>query len=900
MKEQWSISENNMQLADMEKGLYQGKQKYMKRIEYKTNCCIGCIPYLRLILLLEVTLFFGWGCYMILQNYRPGEIKSETTSITIERNPSMIESESLSEIQKSKYPNTEIPGIFVKPEVIIDKINNFLEDMKFAKDQDLIENKETVTLVTNVPRMMQANMQNSNHMRSNNIGINAIDRLLSTLSSRNLDKKFTKSSVPQILFSVEYTDKNTDNNIDKDDEFFHPALFFEKLRNISKIKATNDLEEIERNDFTENVNRLTLGSQENHALDESNKLDDLELNIVAILNPENFVDHSEDLINTLQDSEQEFSDSTKDAAQDDRDENSLFDDTDKRVNVRAEELGIVVCPPYESHEFSDMLTKDSSIGSPTSQPLLAQESLEQIENGSSDDIAERIEDKHDIKGSDMSAFTSGSQDRFDLSGITVQDIEDLYSPESFAKMKENEKYESTENTENPYKLRFLRPNSEMIESSTPNVDKFQWFNGPPSFVDLELGDILKSSEIHHRDSSLLRDTNEDINVDDVIPGSQCEITIKMGILKVNCPAIKFNEEWNVTSPEIPPTDVPKVTNFGDILDGYLRTECDEDANEKLEVENISNENSDKEVTASRNGVPKINNAIESQESTSVKIDVLPDDALPDLSDAAYIDPFDGEEINHDYAFYDSSSYDSSADNDKVKQVTTVPSSIPEFDSSTIDSNEGQNLFLDISGTQQQEQLISKERDSDNSETSLKDFEHFHALEKQLTSLLKNEMSNIMTRYLPKSSYENNYRNNICNTLRYMRSISQHPWREQYAALRKLLEYKRNSDYPHGMDDSHYRRKRMTDDLTWQQAGKARECRMESDCAGIQNTTCMSDPRDGRTRCLCGDYSAPLNGACANKFKVVAEDAGSLLGAVGSRVSPRPRPESSSQMACPEA
>lgn len=51
-------------------------------------------------------------------------------------------------------------------------------------------------------------------------------------------------------------------------------------------------------------------------------------------------------------------------------------------------------------------------------------------------------------------------------------------------------------------------------------------------------------------------------------------------------------------------------------------------------------------------------------------------------------------------------------------------------------------------------------------------------------------------------------------------------------------------------------------------GKARECRVESDCAGIQNTTCIADPRDGRTRCLCGDYSAPLNGACTNKFKAL--------------------------------
>ncbi|XP_011645633.1 uncharacterized protein LOC105432492 [Pogonomyrmex barbatus] len=51
-------------------------------------------------------------------------------------------------------------------------------------------------------------------------------------------------------------------------------------------------------------------------------------------------------------------------------------------------------------------------------------------------------------------------------------------------------------------------------------------------------------------------------------------------------------------------------------------------------------------------------------------------------------------------------------------------------------------------------------------------------------------------------------------------------------------------------------------------GKARECRMENDCAGIQNTTCMSDPRDGRTRCLCTDYTAPINGACHNKLKAI--------------------------------
>ncbi|KYN50157.1 hypothetical protein ALC62_00185, partial [Cyphomyrmex costatus] len=51
-------------------------------------------------------------------------------------------------------------------------------------------------------------------------------------------------------------------------------------------------------------------------------------------------------------------------------------------------------------------------------------------------------------------------------------------------------------------------------------------------------------------------------------------------------------------------------------------------------------------------------------------------------------------------------------------------------------------------------------------------------------------------------------------------------------------------------------------------GKARECKMESDCAAIQNTTCIADARDGRTRCLCADYTAPLNGVCTNKHKAL--------------------------------
>ncbi|KYQ48254.1 hypothetical protein ALC60_12582 [Trachymyrmex zeteki] len=50
-------------------------------------------------------------------------------------------------------------------------------------------------------------------------------------------------------------------------------------------------------------------------------------------------------------------------------------------------------------------------------------------------------------------------------------------------------------------------------------------------------------------------------------------------------------------------------------------------------------------------------------------------------------------------------------------------------------------------------------------------------------------------------------------------------------------------------------------------GKARECKTETDCGAILNTTCIADSR-GKTRCLCDDNSAPINGLCTNKFKAL--------------------------------
>jgi len=715
---------------------------------------------------------------MILQSYLLQATKYEATSFNFERYPSMIES--LSEVQKSR-PSTEVPAIFVKPEVIINKISNLLENMKLTKDQNLMQNEAIVT------SMVQTNTQNSNNIRE----INDFDTLLETLSFENLmhHKKFMKNSVPEKFSSIEFIDENV-SPYNKEKSSYH-TQFLKKLRDINKVEAASDLERFKsRNDFTEEVDRLSLKSQENHVL---NKLENLEFNAATISNLENFVNHaiSVDLTDNLQDRKQNFFEfKIKDATQDDRSkESSLSDEINKPVNARLE-LDFVICPPYESHESSDMSMKDSAKDSFISQPVLAQEISEQVENGSSDDIDERSEDEKYINDNDMLMPLFASEKdyfAFDTSDA-MQNTEEQRSSESVAKITEDEKYESMENF---FKL-FLQPTAqESAESSTPNVDQFQWFNMPPRFADLEREDTSKSSEIR----GLLRDMRENMNIDDVIPESQCEVTLEMGVLKVKCPTIKIDEEWNLISSKIPPTDIPKVTNFRDVFDIFLYIKCD-DASEQLGVENISNENSDKEVTTSWNSVPKIINTIELQESTtSAKIS---NDALMDFfSDAASIDLSDSENIseNYDFLFHD-------LNEEEVKQVTTS-SIISEVDSS-LDSSKGQNSFFDISGTQKHEELKISQQDSlvsDNTESNLKDFEHssYYDLQEKLTSLLKNKLLNI-TMQDPETSYENNYRHNICNILCYIRSISQHPWREQYIALKKFLEHLRNLDYPHSTDD----------------------------------------------------------------------------------------------------
>ncbi|XP_011687652.1 PREDICTED: uncharacterized protein LOC105449896 [Wasmannia auropunctata] len=767
MKEQWGISENNIDPTIVEEGLYQKKQKCVK----KTNCCVRCIPYLRLIFLLEVTLFFGWGCYMILQTYLPQV--NETTSGTFEgRYHLPIEYET--EIQQLR-PSTEIPATFE----VIDKIHNILKDM--IKTENLTQEK---AIVTDGVSMALTNTQNSNNVQNNYTGgLSVINKLL-TLYESLLHEKFTISPVSE-KSSIESTDENV-STYEKNQSLRH-VQFLEKLRNISK--AANDLEKSEnKSDFGEDVDRSTLKSQENHSLDASNKFKSLEFNAASISNRKNFPEDpmtSVDSTNTLSELRQKF--------------------------ATQEHGDLVICPPSESHESSDTSMNDSDKGpftsTSTSQGVLAQEISKQVENKSSDDVDERNKDKHDVNDSDTST-------------ATVRDTEKQYSSESIAKIIGDEK--SMEITENPYKLWSVpQPTvQDSVEFLTPNVDKFEWFSGSPSSVDFERSewkDISKSSTEQNLPSE---------NMNEIIPESQCKITIETGILEVNCPAIKFNEKWNFASSETSPTNVnfpPKVPNFRDIH-YILNSMCGEDASEQLENENISNENSDKGVTTPRDSVPKIINRIDLQESTtSAKIS---NDALPDLFDAPFIDSYemDDEYEDYDYRYKRDTSENLSEfylnyfeDKDESEQV--MPNSFSKFMVQIIDLKKAQHPLLDMIKQQQEQLKINEEQDSVFKNTEF--LKAYDDLNKKLISLLKDEMLNVTTRYLLKWTTSDFNKWNICSILPYIRFTHQtHTWREHFLALKKLWEDNKKIDvgmypnYSHSMEDNH-RKKRMIDDLNRQ-------------------------------------------------------------------------------------
>ncbi|XP_029160222.1 uncharacterized protein LOC114932238 [Nylanderia fulva] len=327
MKEQWK---NEKDVAILEEGLQQKKQEYISKSKYNTNCCKQWTRYIRLIFLLTLTLFLGWGCYMILQNYHSRVTENEIADVTREKY-SLV-----SEVQKS-HPTGEISVIFVKPEITDKLNNNFLEAIGL-KEPDLMPSK---TIGINVDSSMQTSTQNSVSMPSNNImEASDINNPLMTSSSKN--KGLLKMMVWK-NFPIQNIDKMIIFNNNKESNVL--KQFLEKLHNI----AINDLKRFaNNNDFTETVDRLMLNNQEDRAPNAFNEIKSAGFN-VRILKVEDFEDLTKSLKNSAQDLKQIFLDiSEQFAIQDNHSEKSSSNDgTDEQINASTQS-DFVIYPPNKS------------------------------------------------------------------------------------------------------------------------------------------------------------------------------------------------------------------------------------------------------------------------------------------------------------------------------------------------------------------------------------------------------------------------------------------------------------------------------------------------------------------------------------------------------------------------
>ncbi|XP_050449014.1 uncharacterized protein LOC126850247 [Cataglyphis hispanica] len=230
--------------ATLEGGLQQEKQEYISKVNNNTNCCKQWIRCIRLIFLLELTLFFGWGCYMILQSYHSRVMENEEIADMLTRERYLPVFQSVSEVQKLDL-TTKMSVTFVKPEIITDKLNNFLGDIKLTKEQGK-------TIVTDVDNIVQTSTQNSISMLEPSDINNS--PMISPSGDLVYDEEFIKNLMPWKSSSNGYTDKIIINN--NEDSVIYKQ-FLEKLQNIAKSVTINDLKQFENSyDFSENDKSL--------------------------------------------------------------------------------------------------------------------------------------------------------------------------------------------------------------------------------------------------------------------------------------------------------------------------------------------------------------------------------------------------------------------------------------------------------------------------------------------------------------------------------------------------------------------------------------------------------------------------------------------------------------------
>jgi hypothetical protein len=771
--------------------LQERRQDQTKKLDDESNCCNR--HHLHLTLLLGWFLFCGCCFYIAYQNIRFEETENQISNIIRGTLRELIY-ESQTEMQNSQ--NAKMSVIFIKPEVVINKMNDHL------KETDLIEEQDTKQHETAARNEHSMNAASSINESDNVVPTSDIDNLSITPLPEDLrdDRKFKKTSTWRIN-ADKYDDIVANDN--KAESFFLEKLYSTSA--IPNVKMIDDEETENRNTLTEDNNYLTLNNFENGALnaDASNKLKSSGSDVTMISNHNDLLNRKVIASpNNLRDTK--FFDSVEDALHD-RSNNGFSGGATTKRNLLAP------LSMFDSFSLREYLESSDESWIPRS--TLTQETFRQIENKSSHDTNATNEDGHQT------------------------DANDLLMPSPDSSMSENRAFllpssvpmASVENIENQHPLKIGTRNAkedERSKSIEDIKDSFEFWVGSPTIKDIEEYPWIKSDsnypffESHYhaqkplfkrkdpKSSQVLNpflSSNEDTTIEDVVPKSRCKFEIASGIVTVRCPAIKFNEEWNLTSTENhtrAPQDVSRDDDsYENLYDDYY-IECDEGAANQPKDVLISKENSDikKTATSQHNDASTI---IEAEKSASnVKIS---NDVLLESPKAVEMDSLANTRDNQDDAIYNA--------NEKEQPVTIV--SI--FTSTSDTGNLDKRWNLKTADVQQKSTEKKNSGDFTDSSNNSRDYrslrivETDNSFEQRLIAMLNNEIA--LLRERQRKTMESNAKH--ASSEEYLDICNNYPLICDQSLIDSIFDkahLKEASTYPHDSALA-FRKKRMADDLT---------------------------------------------------------------------------------------
>jgi len=768
--------------------LQERRQDQTKKLDDENNYCNRY--HLHLTLLLGWFLFCGCCFYIAYQNIRFEETENQISNI-IRGALRELMYESQTEMQNSQ--NAKMSVIFIKPEVVINKMNGHLEET------DLIEEQDT---------KQQAAVRNEHSMNAAS-SINESDNVVSTSDIDNLsitplpedlrdDGELRKPSTWRIN-ADKYDDITVNVNTAE-------SLFLEKLYNIARtipdVKMIDDEETENRNTLTEDNNHLTVNNFENAApnVNALNKLKSSGSDVTMISNHNDLPDRKVMSSNNLRDTK--FSDSIEDTLHDRSNSGFSSDATTKR--------NLLDLSTFDSFSLREYLeSSESSDDSWIPRSALMQETFEQIENKSSHDTDAANKDGHHVDANDLltsSPDSSIPENKASLFPFSVPMV-------------------SVENAENQYPLKIGPRNTKEDERSKPIEDikdSFEFWVGSPTIQE-EYPWIKSDSnypflESHYhtqkpvskpkdlKPNKILNpflSSNEDTTIEDVIPKSRCKFEVTSGIVTVRCPAIKFNEEWNLTSTEnhtTAPQDVSRDNDsYENLYDDYY-IECDEGtANQPKDVL-ISKENPDikKTATSQYNAAT----AITEFEKSPPNNKKISNDALLESPKAMEIDSLANTRGNQDTIYNE---------NEK-KPVTTVSILTSDFDTDKLDKR------WNLKTADVQQKSIEKQKSGDfidSSNTPRKDrsleiVETDDPFERRLIAILMNEITVLRERQ--RKAMESNAKH--VSSEEYLDICNNYPLICDPSLIDILAKthLEKASTYPHDSALA-FRKKRMTDDLT---------------------------------------------------------------------------------------